>query len=143
MATVTNKQQLLNQVFTALKKRYPVAGEPEKRPVLEQLIYAVCREGSTREQADTAFRNLKERFFDWNEVRVSSPGEIEEALDGLPNPGPKAHRIIGILQQVFEDLYSFDLEGLDKKGLKQAARQLARYQDVNDYAVAWVIQQSF
>jgi endonuclease-3 len=142
MATVTNKQQLLTQVFAALKKRYPGAGEPEPRPVLEQLLYAVCREGATREQADVAFRNLKERFFDWNEVRVSSAGEIEEAFDGLPNPGPRALKIIGILQYVFETNYSFDLEGLEKKGLKQAAKQLSRYQDVNDYAVAWVMQQA-
>jgi endonuclease-3 len=142
MATVTNKQQLLNQVFAALKKKYPAAGEPEPRPVLEQLVYAVCREGATREQADRAFANLKARFFDWNEVRVSSPGELEEAFEGLPNPSPRAHRVIGILQEVFETTYSFDLEGLDKKGLKQAAKQLARYQDVNDYAVAWVIQQA-
>ena len=40
--------------------------------MLEQFIYGLCREDATREQADRAFRNLCERFFDWNEVRVSS-----------------------------------------------------------------------
>src|SRR5262249_31231594 len=127
--------------FTVLKKRYEPA-EPESLPVLEQFLYAVCREGATREQADRAFRGLRERFFDWNEVRVSSPREVEEVLGDIPDAETRANRLISLLQEVFETTFSFDLEGLHKKGLKQAAKQLARYQAANDYAVAWVTQQT-
>jgi endonuclease III len=141
MATTTNKQRILNHLFTALKKRYDPA-EPEQLRVLEQFLYAICREGASREQADRAFRNLRERFFDWNEIRVSSPREIEEALGDIPDAESRANRLISFLQEVFETTFSFDLEGLHKKGLKQAAKQLARYQAANDYAVAWVTQQT-
>jgi endonuclease-3 len=141
MPTTTNKQRVLNQFFTVLKKRYEPA-EPESLPVLEQFVYAVCREGATREQADRAYRCLRERFFDWNEIRVSSPREVEEALGDIPDPETRANRLISLLQEVFETTFSFDLEGLHKKGLKQAAKQLARYQAANDYAVAWVTQQT-
>src|SRR5436305_3869209 len=141
MPTTTNKQRVLTQIFTTLKKRYePV--EPEPWPVLEQFLYAVCREGATRAQADRSFRNLMERFFDWNEIRVSSVREVEEALSDLPNPGLRAERLISFLQEVFETTFSFDLESLHKKGLKQAAKQLSRYQAANDYIVASVIQGS-
>lgn len=141
MPTTTNKQRLLSQVFTALKKRYEPADQ-ENRPVLEQLLYAVCREGTTREQADRAFKTLRERFFDWNEIRVSSTREIEEAISDLPNADERAQRLVSLLQEVFETTFSFDLESLHKKGMKQAAKQLSRYQAANDYAVAWVVQQS-
>jgi endonuclease-3 len=141
MPTTTNKQRILTHFFTTLKRRYH-AGDPEGRPVLEQLLYAVCREGTTRELADRAFRNLHDRFFDWNEIRVSSAREVEEALADLPNPETRAQRLISVLQEVFETTFSFDLESLQKKGLKQAAKQLARYQAASDYAVAWVIQQA-
>jgi endonuclease III len=141
MPATTNKQRQLSQLFTILKKRYPAA-EAEPRPVLEQLLYAVCREGATREQADRAFRSLRERFFDWNEIRVSSVREIEEVLDDLPQPEVRAQRLISLLQEVFETTFSFDLEVLHKKGLKQAAKQISRYQAANDYAVAWVLQQT-
>lgn len=144
MATA-NKQALLTQVFSRLKKAYDELPEPEKRPVLEQLLYAICREGATREEADVAYQALREQFFDWNEVRVSLPTEVEEALEGLPEAGARAERIIGLLQEVFESTYSFDLEataGVDKKGLKGAAKYLAKYQGANDYAIAWVVQQS-
>ena len=141
MPTTTNKQRLLTTLFGAVKRRYEPA-EPEARPVLEQFLYAVCREGAPREPADRAYNALRERFFDWNEVRVSSPREVEEALGELPDAEARASRLISFLQEVFETTFSFDLESLHKKGLKQAAKQLARYQAANDYAVAWVVQHS-
>ncbi len=140
MPTITNKQRLLTQLLAGARGARPV--EPESRPVLEQFLYSVCREGVTRETADRAFRNLRERFFDWNEVRVSSTRELAEALEGLPDAEGRAQRIIDFLQEVFETTFSFDLETLHKKGMKQAAKALARYQAANDYAVAWVVQQS-
>jgi endonuclease-3 len=141
MTLTVNKQRIVTQILTSLKKQYEPA-EPESRPVLEQFLYAICREGATREQADRAFRSLQERFFDWNEVRVSSIREIEEALGDIPDAEVRANRLVSFLQEVFETTYSFDLESLHKRGLKQAAKQLSRYQAANDYAVAWVIQQS-
>jgi endonuclease-3 len=140
-ATTGNKQKVLNQLFTVLKKRYEPA-DPEPRPVLEQLIYAICREGTTRDNADKAFRALQERFFDWNEIRVSSVPEVKEAFEDVPHAEARAQRLISLLQEVFETTFSFDLETLHKKGLKQAAKQLARYEAANDHTVAWVVQQS-
>jgi endonuclease III len=160
MPTMTNKQQQLEQVFKVLKKRYSVAADQEKRTVIEHLLYAVIREGTTREAADKAFKGLRTLFFDWNEVRVSAPHEIEEALEGIPAAGERSQRIIGVLQYWFELKYNFDMEDLAKKGLKDAARQVARMLsevakngmkesgrvpvrviDGNDYVVASVIQQ--
>jgi endonuclease III len=140
MPATTNKQQLLNQVFTALKKKFGEPAEPEQRTVLEHLLYAICREGTTRDVADKAFRTLQERFFDWNEVRVSSPHEVEEALAGVPNRGERSQRLIGLLQEWFELTYSFDMEDLAKKGLKEGAKKLSRLDGANDYSVAWVMQ---
>jgi endonuclease-3 len=119
----------------------------------------MVREGTTRTVADRAFKNLRTQFFDWNEVRVSSPHEIEEVIPGVPGAGERAQRIIGVLQYWFELKYNFDMEDLAKKGLKDAARQVARMLsevaksgmkeagkvplrliDGNDYVVASVIQ---
>ena len=147
MPTTTNKQRLLNQIFAQLPRPGKGGSDgkarlPESLPVLEQFLYAVCREGTTREEADRAFNNLRERFFDWNEVRVSSQRELGEAFDDVPDGDVRGQRVVNFLQEVFETTYSFDLEGLHKKGLKQAAKQLQRYQAANDFAVAWVILHS-
>jgi endonuclease III len=141
MQTTINKQRVLQHLFTAAPKNGK-AGEPQARPVLEQFIYAICREGVTRELADLAFRNLREQYFDWNEVRVSSPRELADSIDCLPDAENRGQRVIDFLQEVFETTFSFDLESLQKKGLKQAAKQLSRYQAASDYIVASVVQQS-
>src|ERR1700722_1700526 len=145
MATTVNKQKIVSQLFTSLGKH--AKAKYEERPVLEHFIYAIVRENGTREAGDQAFKSLRDNFFDWNEVRVSSTLEIAEALDGiLADPEVRAQRIVDFLQEIFETTYSFDLdplmEVLQKKGLKQASKQLSRYQAANDYSVAWVMQQS-
>lgn len=141
MPPTTNKQQALTHLVTALK-RYHDPAEPDARPVLEQLVYGTIREGTTREVADRAYKRLSDHFFDWNEIRVSSPHEVEEQLKGVPEAGLKAQRIVGLLQEVFEQEFSYSLEEVNKKGLKMAAKQLARLQDSTDFAVAWVVQQA-
>jgi len=141
MPTITNKQRQLTQLFSAFKKGHDVP-ESEAVPVLEQFLYGICRESATRALADRAFNNLREQFYDWNEVRVSSTREVEEALGDLPEPEVRAERLVSFLQEVFEKDFSFDLEGLRKKGLKEAAKELAKFQAANDYVVAWVVQQS-
>jgi endonuclease III len=141
MPPTMNKQQTLTQVLKVLDKHYSPP-EPDSKPVLEQLLYAVLREGATRDQADTAYKTLQEKFFDWNEIRVSTPQEIADALDGLPGATEKSQRVIAILQQVFETAFSYKLDDIDKKGLKNAAKQLGRFAEAGDFAVAWVVQRS-
>ena len=116
MATTINKQRLLNQLFAVAKKT--IGPDEEVRPVLQQFVYALCREGATREQADEAYRFLCERFFDWNEVRVSSVRELEEAFSDMAESEARAQRLVSFLQEVFEIHFSFDLDKLQKEGLK-------------------------
>ena len=142
MATTVNKQKTLDHVYVALKKRYDVP-DAEPRPVLDHLLYAVVREGTTREKADEAFRNLKDKFVDWNEVRVSTVQELCDCMGPLPDVATRAQRLIGLLQDWFEITYSFDMEELAKKGLKEGAKKISRLNDSNDFAVAWVMQHGF
>jgi len=140
MATATNKQRLLNQLLGATERT--AGSQVECLPVLEQFVYGLCRENATADQADLAYKNLKERFFDWNEIRVSTIRELEEAMEGLSDSENRAQRLLSFLQEVFETEYSFDLEGVVKKGLKQAGKSLLRYGAANDYLGAWVVQRS-
>jgi endonuclease-3 len=139
MATTITKTRTLNKLLgPASAQDVPV----EPLSVLEQFVFGLCRENATAEQARQAFANLKEQFFDWNEVRVSSPRELEEALAGLSEAETRAHRLLSFLQEVFEENFSFDLDGLQKKGLKQAQKKLTSYGAANDYLGAWVVQRS-
>lgn len=165
MPAITNKQQLLTHASNVLKKRFPLPEleEASSRPLLEELIFAICREGSTTADAQAAFERIRKTFVDWNEIRVSTVQEVADVLRPLPQAGPRAGWIIGVLQAIFELNYAFDIgdmekkglknaakqisryfnaKDLDAKGLKQAAKQISRFKQVNDFAVAWVVQRS-
>src|SRR3954447_25633392 len=135
MAT-QSKAQILNEVHTHLKKRYKP--KPDRNNgrlnVLEAIVYGLCHEGTTREQANQALSRFKDGFFDWNEVRVSTVDEIQGALAGLPETEGRAQRIRRFLRQLFERTYGFSLESLAKKSLKDAIKSIQEYEAIeSDY----------
>lgn len=141
MATAAGRQKMAGAVISR-KAATPESEAPLELTVLDQVIFAICREDSLQEKAEAAFRNLQTRFFDWNEVRVSSTGELMEALAGLPNARARAERITAFLQEHFEATYAFDLEGLLKKGVKGTAKQLEKAGGMNDFTLSWVNQRA-
>jgi endonuclease III len=138
-----SKAQLLTEVHTLLRRRYKLEPRTERLSVLEAVIYGICHEGTTREQANQALSRFKDKFFDWNEVRVSSQEEIQGVLAGLPDPEGKAYRVRRFLRQLFEKTYGFALEGLVKKPLKESIKALQEYESLqSDFVLATVIQQA-
>jgi endonuclease III len=112
--------------------------------ILEAVVYGICRENTTREQANQALARFKDEFFDWNEVRVSSLDEIQESLAGIPEPEERARRIRRFLRQLFQRTYGFSaLEALAKKPLKDALKVLQTYDAfASDYVTATVVQKA-
>jgi endonuclease III len=144
MAT-QSKAQFLTDVYTLLKRRYkPKADRDATRlSVLKAVVYGICHEGTTRENANQALSRFKDEFFDWNEVRVSGIDEIRESLAGIPDPEGRARRIRKFLRQLFNRTYGFNLDALVKKPLKEALKVLQTYEAFSsDYVTATVIQQA-
>ena len=144
MAT-PSKAQLLTNVHDLLKKRYkPKADRGQARlTILEAVVYGICHEGMSRQDANTALTRFKERYFDWNEVRVSSLVEIQGTLEGFPDSEERARRIRKFLRQMFQKTYGFTLEALLKKPLKDALKVLQEYEAFSsDFVTATVIQQA-
>ncbi|MDB5350294.1 MAG: putative endoIII-related endonuclease [Planctomycetota bacterium] len=138
-----SKAQLLNEVYTLLKKRYKLEPRSERLTVLEAVVYGICHEGTTREQAEQALSRFRDQFFDWNEVRVSSIEEIRDTLAGQPDSEERANRLRRFLRQLFEKTYGFALDGLSKKPLKESIKSLQEYEAMGgDYVLATVIQQA-
>lgn len=137
-----SKAQLLDSIYTLLKKRYKLGPRPERLGVLEAMVYGICHEGTTREQANQALARFKDGFFDWNEIRVSSIPEITGILAGLPHPEKRAERLRKFLRQLFIKTYGFSLDALAKKPQKDAVKTLEEFEAAgSDYVLATVIQQ--
>jgi endonuclease III len=138
MAT-QSKVQFLTEVQALLKKRYKFEPAVEKLTILEAVVYGICHEDSTREQANQALSRFKDGFFDWNEVRVSSLEEIQGVLAGMSDAEGRAFRIRRFLRQLFEKTYGFNLEPLTKKPQKESVKALEEYDAfASDYVLATV-----
>lgn len=129
-------------VFTAcqkvVKKHYESAG-PEKRTILEQLVFAAILENAPRKIADAAFEHLKQEYFDWNEVRVTSTTELMEAMPKHPSADAAAARVRLLLQNVFESIYSFDLEELKKGNQGKAVITIEKF-GATPFIVGYITQ---
>ena len=145
MAT-QSKAQFLTDVYTLLKRRYKIKSADRnaaRLSVLKAVVYGICHEDTTRENANQALSRFKDGFFDWNEVRVSGVEEIRDSLAGIPDAEERARRIRKFLRQLFNRTYGFNLDALLKKPLKEALKVLQTYEAFSsDYVTATVIQQA-
>jgi endonuclease-3 len=139
----SSKTQLLDTVYTLLKKRYKLEPRDGRMSVLEAVLYGICHEGTTRENANQAISRFKDAFYDWNEVRVSPLHELQETLAGSPRRSERAEALRRFLRQLFEKTYGFTLDGLTKKPLKEAIKVLQEYEAPrSDFVLATVIQKA-
>jgi endonuclease III len=137
-----NRTALLTKTHRVLKKHYTAVPPNPDRPLLEQLLFALCLENTSYKVAEDVFAALRTTFFDWNEIRVSSIKELAQTMARLPDPAAAATSLRKVLQAVFESTYSFDLEALKKQNLGQAIERLEKLPGTTPFAVACVTQWS-
>lgn len=128
---------LLHKVVT---KHFTPVAAPDDRTVLEHLAYACCLENATYEAADEAFHRLRESFFDWNEIRVTTISELCDALHNLPDASSAAVRIKKNLQSLFETRYSFDIDDMVKMNLGKATQELEKLGGMTRFVLGYTTQ---
>src|SRR3982750_1270337 len=104
----TNRAAAIAKLYKVLKKHYKPIEPPSERTALEHLLYSCLLENPRHEAADEAFAKLKELYFDWNEIRVTTVTELAEGMNGIPDGAAAAQRVKRSLQSIFEANYSFD-----------------------------------
>lgn len=135
----TNRSTLITKSYNVLKKHYKPVAPPADRSVIEHLLYACVLEDARFEAADEAFAKLHQ-YFDWNEVRVTTVGELAEVLSHLPDSQGASMRVKNSLQGLFETHYSFDLEFLIKQNQGKSIKDLEKYKGSTPFIVAYVVQ---
>lgn len=136
----SDRTALIGKLFKAAKKKNTPVVPPSNRTVLEHMVYACCLENSHFEEADEAFALLSEKFFDWNEVRVTTISELAEVMKNLTHPVEAAISLKKVLHGVFEAWYNFDLEFLKKENLRKTVQQLEKFKGVGPFVVAYTTQ---
>lgn len=135
----SDKQAVFKKLIPLLKKRYKPAPPPD-RPVLQTMLYAVCLENASQAEADKSYARLESDFHDLNEIRVSSVTELEPVFAGRSEPDWRAYRVRNILQYVFEKNFNYEFEGLKKKNLELASKQLAKIKGLSPFVRNYTLQ---
>lgn len=137
----SDKVQACKKLTAILQKEYGKSLPRFKQPVLETMLFAVCLEDNPWEKAEAGYDKLLKSYFDLNEIRVSSVGEIEATLSGLKNADWKGLRLRSILRFVFESTYTFDFEKLGRLTLESAQKRLKKIDYLSPFVTQFTLQQ--
>ncbi|QDV17928.1 hypothetical protein Pan153_25840 [Gimesia panareensis] len=138
--STSDKQAICKKLMTLLKKRYSATLPKYDRPVLETILHGICLENTTNELADQVFEDLLDGFHDLNEIRVSTISELESVFAQVGDAEWRSYRIRSVLQYVFDKEFCFDLEGMRKKTLEQAQKQLTRMKALTPFVLNHTLQ---
>ncbi|MCC9643381.1 hypothetical protein LOC71_13940 [Rhodopirellula sp. JC740] len=138
--SATNRAKLITKLQTALKKHYDVPPATPSRPLLEHALYACLLEDCPADLADEGLAKLEQDYFDWNEVRVTTVTELAGVLSSLPDANKAAQRLKSILQAIFEEFYSFDLDHLKKENLGKAVAKFEGMEPMTPFVLSYIIQ---
>ena len=138
--TTPNRAAQIGKLQKVLKKHFKPVAPPADRTVLEHILYACILENARYEAADEAFAKLRELYFDWNEIRVTTVTELAENMTGIPDAQAAGQRIKKVLQSVFETAYSFDIEPLRKQNIGKSEKDLDKIAGVSRFVREYVTQ---
>jgi endonuclease III len=139
-AKTAERQTALKKLLPLLKKHYKAALPKADRPVLDTMLYAVCLENASPQEADRCLAAFHEQFPDLNEARVSQVSELEPAFAGKADAEWRAFRLRAVLQFVFEKSFTFEFESLRKKTLELAVKQLAKLRHATPFIRNYTLQ---
>lgn len=86
-----------------LREMYGVPVSKPNRAPIDDLIQTILSQHTNDRNSGRAFRLLKERFGDWDEVRDAPIAELEDAIRPGGLAQQKAPRIQGVLREMGED----------------------------------------
>lgn len=138
----SDRAAVIKKLLPAIKKQYKVTVPKGGRPVLETILFAVCLEDAPVEASERWYGRISTEFPDLNEARVSSVNELERIFDDTETADIRAYRLRAVLQYVFEKGYSFEFEGLRKKTLELAMKQLAKIKHITPFVRTYTLQET-
>jgi len=114
-------------------KNYP-------RDILELIIFHKIHFFVPEQEALLCFRRLKTLFVDWNEVRISSLKEIQEAFAGTQDALELAIFVKDFLENLHRENQTVSLEFLAKKNLVDIRKYLRGLRGVDPATVNLVLR---
>ncbi len=134
----------LRTAYKRLRQAVPGPTIPEPDDPLRRLAIAILGVGCGEEEARRALDRALSVLVDWNELRVSSAHEVNQATgNSIPHGPQRCQQLIHALQAIYEREHRVSLDRLGSLGRREARQYLAKLKGVDEYAAASVILWSF
>ena len=129
----------VGDVMTYLGPEYdPVEWRPRYDPAWE-LVYTILSQHTSDINSERAFKSLRERYGSLYEIAGAPVSELEEAIRMGGLARVKAPRIKAVLQQVEEELGSYDLSFLREMPLDEAKAWLKHLPGIGPKTAAIIL----
>lgn len=130
----------LKKTVAKLKRTLPTPDIPEPCDPIHAMALAILGLECGNSAARKAVDRLREAVVDWNEVRVSSPFEINKATGNvIPHGIQRAQQLADALQSVYQSENRLSLDRLRSMGRRDARHFLEALDGVDVHAAAYVI----
>lgn len=131
----------VKQIFSQLRKQHPPPEiPPEPSDPIDQLLIALLSYEAPVSEAARAVGALLEAMVDYNEVRVSTNGEIAQVIRPyVPNSMARGDAIRRALNAVYRKEHLVGLDSLHKLGRREARQYLDNLDGVDCSAAASVL----
>lgn len=131
-------RKITRDICDLLEKEYGIPEPVDPQEPLEDVIESILAENVGRKKAERSMHELRRRFVDWNEMRVSWPGEIAETIGQRPDGREAAIRIKNFLESVCQELQELSLKFLLELTQKEAAPYLNYLEKADPDAAAYL-----
>jgi len=123
-------------LYRTLSHKYAKVQKASHEDVVDAIVYAIVSASLTEKQAESAMGRFAGCFVDWNDLRVSRPEEIVEAL-GSDTPATRAMAltIIKVLTSIFNQYHKISLEALGKTGKRPARQALEKIDGISCFVI--------
>jgi hypothetical protein len=127
-------------VLSKLKRMYGAPKPPADANPVEQIVLEILAHNEPLSTAQSVLDKLKNYYVDFNEMRVTQPGELAGHMGAISNQTlPKARRILLVLKSIFDQENTFDLKFLEAKSKRELESYFAQIQGTDNYLIASVI----
>ena len=126
----------VRKLYRSLKRKYPRAEKVVYDEPTEALVYATLSEHMSEPAARAASKRFEDYFIGLNDIRVSRPEEIMEALGAETRVAKEAALVLlRVLGAIFAKYNTVSLEALKKLSKRQAKQVLVKLDGTSRFAV--------
>jgi endonuclease III len=126
----------IQRLYRSLRRKYPKVQKLSHEEVANAIVYAVISFELSEKVTNSAIKRFADYFVDWNDLRVSRPEEIVEALgEDTPVTRSITSTITRVLQGIFDEYHQVSLESLKKIGKRPAKQALEKIDGTSRFVI--------